>query len=103
MSARVFASHELAARVWWDLSAFRGERALAARRFRETAPACADEDVRLQVVGVLALEGFHAKGITAAVVRDRAAVIAAAYPDEAMAQRVREIVAATARALRIAS
>lgn len=70
--ARAFTMPELAARAWWTLSPYRDERALAARRFRETAPACADEDLRLHVVSLLALEGFHARAITARVVTDRA-------------------------------
>lgn len=93
--ARAFADHELAARAWYYLSPFPAERALAARRFRELAD-LADADHLLQIVGELALEGYHAKAISAAVVRDRVALI----PNEAMAAKVAEIVARVMRARR---
>jgi hypothetical protein len=107
--SRAFAHHELAARAWHALSPFPGERAIAARRFRELAHfdepghpmlGCtihaADAEHVLQTIGELALEGFHAKAITAAVVRDRLQHI----PSEAMAARVRALVAGMTHKMR---
>lgn len=99
MSGRAFATHELAARAWWHLSSFKSERGLAARRFRDTAPACADDDLRLQIFATMAAQGFHAYAITERVVRDRASRIADAYPDEALAARVLLVLRTTAHGM----
>lgn len=107
MTVRAFGTHELAARLWWTLSRFPRERAIAARRFRETAPACADDNLRLHVVGLLALEGFHAIGITAPIVRDRSEWLVRFGGAEDFeivtlgVALVDDMIAATARALRM--
>lgn len=94
---RTFAAHEIAARAWWYLSPHREERGLAARRFRELAT-LADADHLLQIVGELALEGYHAKAISAAIVADRVKQI----PNEAMASQVGELLATLRRSMRLA-
>jgi len=100
MTARTFAGHELAARTWYYLSMFPGERGLAARRFRELESACPPEDLRLDVIAELAREGYHAKALTDRVVRDRASRIAReSAPDRVMLRKVDELIANAARAI----
>ncbi len=87
-AARAFAPHEIAARAWYYLSPFPGERPLAARRFRELLEVV-DEDHALQVVGELAAEGYHARAISPRVALDRVKQIS----NDAMARKVRTLLA----------
>lgn len=101
MTTRAFAMHELAARAWWYLSPYRDERGLAARRFRELARIASD-DTRLQVIGELALEGYHARAITEAVLRDRARKVDAfAPPDHEARATVRRVISDLAEKMRL--
>lgn len=102
--SRTFSGPELAARAWYYLSPFPAERGIAARKYRELARVVPDDDERLQILGELAADGYHAIALTPRVAQAKAAALVFRQEgarQAANAAHVRSIIHSLAAGLRL--